>query len=150
MSDYEDEIRAAVDLVRRTGARGLDLGYLDGILPGRVHWYAHAQYAGTRITVENHRGPVEALEALARRMLTGARCTHCGGLIALTEHGAIAYPGAMLDGTTWTEEQLRAAPQCHYHRVGARWVRGCEAPRHPTPKRRRKRGRPTRGSRRRH
>lgn len=138
---YEDAVVAAFDLVGRTGARQLEFGYLHDDVPvQRADWWAHAQYAGARITVEHQRGPLEALEALARRLLTGARCTHCGGLIALSDDGALAFPGRMVDGTTWTEEQLRTAPLCRYRREGQRWIRGCER-RRPAPKRRRKRGR---------
>jgi hypothetical protein len=129
--DYEDAVAAALDLVRRSGARGLELGYLDDVLPGRVDWYAHAQYAGARVIAEHHRGPLEALEALAHRLLTGARCPHCGGLVALPTAGD-------LDGAG---EEPRSAPRCHYRREGPRWVRGCERVSRPAPKRRRKRGR---------
>lgn len=90
---YEDAIVAAVDLVGRTGARGLEFGYLDDPVPGRIDWYAHAQYAGARVTVEHQRGPLEAVETLAHRLLTGARCVHCGGLVALSDEGAVAYVG---------------------------------------------------------
>jgi len=119
---------AAVDLIGRTGARELKFGYLHDDVPSEeAGWYAHAQYRGARVTEEDHRGPVEALEALARRLLTGGRCTHCGGLVALSDDGALAYPGShMADGTVWTEAQIRAAGQCRWTRVGPAWRRGCE------------------------
>jgi hypothetical protein len=138
--DYEDAVAAALDLVRRTGARGLELGYLDDVLPGRVDWYAHAQYAGARVTVEHHRGPLEALEALAHQLLSGARCLSCGGPVALPTAG---------DPVDGAAEEPRPAPRCHYRREGPQWVRGCEPGRQPAHQRRRKRGRPTRGARRR-
>lgn len=121
----DDALTAAADLVGRTGAQELQIGYLNDEPPHR--WYAHAQYRGTRITVEDQPGPVEAAEALARRLLTGAKCAHCGGLIALSDRGATAYRSAvMADGTRWTAEQARAAGQCRWTRMGRRWARGCE------------------------
>lgn len=135
----EDAMIAAFDMIGRTGARNVEFGYLHDDVP--VHladWYAHAQYQGSRIIVEHHVGPLEAVEALARRLLTGGRCTHCGGLVALSDTGAVAYvsdvPGAtgsFVDGTTWTAAQARAAGQCRYRRVGNRWVRGCEGRERP-------------------
>jgi hypothetical protein len=124
----EDAGIAAVDLVGRSGARQIEVGYLhDNVPTEQAGWYAHAQYRGVRITEEDHRGPVEAVEALARRILTGARCAHCGGLVALSDDGAIAYPNArMADGTVWTEQQIRAAGQCRWTRETRRWKRGCE------------------------
>ena len=126
----DDAIIAAADLVGRTGARQLEIGYLhEDVPPDQAGWYAHAQYRGTRITAEDHPGPVEAVEALARRLLDGGLCTHCRGLIALSDAGAMVYPGAgRTDGTTWTDEDVagvKSRPQCRYRREGKRWVRGC-------------------------
>jgi hypothetical protein len=124
----QDALIASVDLVGRTGARDCQIGYIHDNVPAeQAGWYAHAQFTGTRIMVENHPGPLEAVQALALRLLTGAKCHHCGGLIALSDRGAVAYPGAtMADGTLWTEAQIRKAGQCRWTRMGRRWVRGCE------------------------
>lgn len=128
----DDAIIAAADLVGRAGARQLEIGYLHEDVPSdQAGWYAHAQYRGARITAEDHPGPVEAVEALARRLLTGAQCTHCRGLVALSDAGAMVYPGAArTDGSRWTDEDVaaaRARPQCRYRREGKLWVRGCLA-----------------------
>ena len=131
----EDALKAAVDLVGRTGAREFQVGYLHDDVPvEEAAWYAHAQYAGARITEEGHRGPVEAAEALARRLLTGAKC-RCRRLVALAAAGAVGFDGAqMADGSTWTLAEQRAAGQCRWTRIGARWRRGCEDdPEQPTP-----------------
>lgn len=104
----QDAFGAAVDLVARTGAKGFEVGYLDDDVPAdEARWYAYAQYAGARVTAENHCGPVEAAEALARRLLNGGRCTHCNGIIALSG-------------------RHKKGRRCRYRRVGAKWVRGCE------------------------
>src|SRR5258706_845767 len=122
----EDAVLACADLVGRTGATEFQIGYLHDEPPQQ--WYAHAQYRGTRITEENHAGPSEAADALCRRLLTGARCAHCGGLVALSGAGAVAYGNpVMADGSTWSAAEAAAAGQCRWHRMGPKWVMGCEA-----------------------
>lgn len=123
-----DAAVAATELVGRTGAKGLEFGYLHDDVPiDQAAWYAFAQYKGARIIEENHRGPVEALEALARQILTGAKCNHCGGLVALSDRGALAYAAStLIDGTPWNIEQTRDTKQCRWRRVGRTWKRGCE------------------------
>jgi hypothetical protein len=126
--EEDEQMAAAIDLFGRVGARSLEIGYLHDDVPAELaDWYAHVQYAGTRIIEEGHPGPVQAAEALARRLLTGARCQHCGGLVSLTGEGAMFYAEAqMADGSTFTEEEARSRPQCHWERKGRKWVRGCE------------------------
>lgn len=121
----DDAIVACTDLVGRTGATNLQVGYLHDNVP--VHlagWYAHAQYRGARITVEDQAGPADALEALARRLLTGAQC-RCGKLVALSDHGAVAFDGHLVDGSPWPIEDAVRAGQCRWRRDGRRWFRGC-------------------------
>lgn len=124
----QDALDAAVDLVGRSGAKTFEIGYLhEGVPITEASWYAQAQYKGARIVSENHQGPVEAAEGLARRLLTGAKCTHCLGLIALSDAGATFYPGNHLpDGSPFTEKEARSRKQCRYRRVGDKWIRGCE------------------------
>jgi hypothetical protein len=126
----EDALIAAVDLVGRTGAEGFKVGYLDDE-PG-TDWYAEAQFRGAKVIVEAP-GPVEAAEALARRLMEGGKCVRCGCLIALSDSGAVAHPGRMLDGTTWTAEQAAAAGQCRWTRMGRKWVSACGAGQDPPP-----------------
>lgn len=128
----QDALDAALDLVGRTGARSFELGYLHDGPVEQAAWYAHVQYRGARISVENRHGPVEAAEALARRLLTGGKCTGCGRLVALSDTGAVAYRSAvMADGTRFTAEDAAAAGQCRWRRVGARWEMGCTAGEQP-------------------
>jgi hypothetical protein len=132
----QDAVVAAADLVSRTGARSLQIGWDCPHAPdvdddhacGQVTWYATAHYKGTKITADRHCGPIEATEALARRLLSGAKC-RCGKLVALADDGAIAYPDAtMLDGTKWTAEQIAEVGQCRWTRRGKRWEPSCNAP----------------------
>jgi hypothetical protein len=120
----DDAMVAAVDVIGRTGAREFKVGFVNDEPPH--NWYAHAQYQGTRITVENKAGPLEAAEGLARRLLTGAQCQHCLKLVTLDPHGAIARDQIMVDGRTWTARQQAEAGLCHWYRAGNRWKRGCE------------------------
>lgn len=65
--------------------------------------------------------------ALARRLLTGAKC-RCGGLVALSVAGAYAPPdnATMLDGSD--PRDLRTADHCLWVLEGARWTPACDAP----------------------
>lgn len=112
----------------RSGATGFQIGCLRNDVPAHLAgWYAHAQYRGARIIAENHPGPVEAAEALARKLLTGAKCK-CGKLVALSDHGAFAYDEAgMADGSVWTAQAAAAAGQCRWRRNGPRWEGGCQS-----------------------
>ena len=123
----EDALVAAADLVGRTGAKEFQIGYLHDDVPApEAGWYAYAQYNGARITEEGA-GPVDAAEALARRLLEGGKCTRCGGLIALSGHGAFAYSApVMTDGSTWTAQEAAKAGQCRWTRMGRRWEASCQ------------------------
>lgn len=125
----EDAVIACADLVGRAGATGFEIGYLhEGVPIEEAGWYAHAQYRGARITAEDHPSPEAAAEALAWRLLTGAKC-RCGKLVALSDAGAIAYDNAhLIDGSTWTPEQAAEAGQCRWTRNGRTWTPGCDAP----------------------
>jgi hypothetical protein len=132
----EDRMVAAVAMIGRTGATAFTFGYQDEQTEviAEADWYAQAYYKGTRVITEHHPDPVTAAEDLLRRLLEGGVCTHCGGLVALSERGATIHPGTrLLDGSVMTEERARSMHQCHYRRVGKTWVRGCEdAHPHPT------------------
>lgn len=120
----EDALMAAADLVARTGAKHFAVGYLNDEPPHR--WYAHAQYRGTRIICEDQPDPVAAADGLARQLLTGAQCQHCGRLVTLDPAGAYAHDSTLLDGRPWTAQQQAAAGVCFWRRKGRSWVRGCE------------------------
>ena len=128
MSDLDTEAAiAAADLVGRTGAKTLEVGYLhDTERSEDADWWASAQYRGARIMVEHHTSPTAALEALAARLLTGAKCAHCGGAVTLDGTGAVFYrDAARPDGSVFTEADARSRPLCHWRRVGPKWVEGC-------------------------
>jgi len=101
----DDAVTAAARLVGRTGATGFECGYLhDGKPVQEAGWYAVALYRGARITVEDQPGPVEACDALSRRLLDGAQCRLCGGTVTLTD----------------------ARAGCRWRRAGPAWVAGCD------------------------
>lgn len=74
-------LEAVADLIGHTGATAFEIGFT-GDDPDSPGWFAYAQYPGSRITVEDHPGPVQAASALASRLLVGARC-RCGRTVAL-------------------------------------------------------------------
>lgn len=134
----EDALIAGIELVGRCGATNTELGHLyddeepppgwpagEPVPAEAASWYAHAQFRGARLTEEGHRDPIAAVEALARRLLRGARCVKCGREIRLD-----SSPGG-----------------CRWHRNGAHWYRGCDGgrggadPLNPNRAARRKRAR---------
>jgi hypothetical protein len=67
----QDALHASLDLVRRSGASTIEFGYLDEDVPvEEARWWASAEYRGIKISVEDHRGPIEAD---AEREEVGAR-----------------------------------------------------------------------------
>jgi hypothetical protein len=101
----DDVVIACADLVGRAGASGFEIGYLHDDVPVEdAGWYAHAQYRGTRITVEDHRSPTGAALALAERLLDGATC-RCRQSVTLSDRAA----------------------GCRWRLVGQRWEPGCDA-----------------------
>lgn len=103
----DDRLVAAVDLAGRAGARGIEFGYLHDDVPvSEAGWWAQAMWQGARLIVDDQPSPADAAEALAIRILAGARCAHCRRPVALGDTVALSY--------------------CQWVRDGRRWVRGCE------------------------
>ena len=104
---------ASADLVNRAGGRGVQIGWTCPHVPDEedghncpdVTWYAHAQWKGSRLTVEGHPEPGAAATALAVRVLEGGRC-RCGERVSLA-------PGT---------------PGCLWRSTGDRWEPGCDVP----------------------
>lgn len=124
-----DAVKACADLAGRTGAMQFECGYLHDDVPAdQAGWYATAVFRGAKITAEDKASPAEACDALAGRLLSGAQCQHCKGLVALSDDGAFAYREAvLLTGQRWDAADAARAPQCRWTRTGARWERGCAA-----------------------
>lgn len=106
---------AAIDVIGRMGAKDVEVGYLDEDAPtaAGARWWATAHWNGTKILAENHTGPDVALDALARQLLDGGHCTHCGQRIRL---GAPPRRAAKIRGV------------CFWRRTGDRWIRSCRVP----------------------
>ena len=110
----QDALVAGVELVGRTGAKFFEVGYhpvydhagveIDEPPEDATKWWAKAQYQGAMVAVDDHPGPVEAVEALARRLFAGALCGRCGLHIRLDD-----------------------GPGCRWTRTGPRWLSGCDA-----------------------
>jgi hypothetical protein len=123
----EDAVKACADLVGRTGARSFECGYLrEGVPVELAGWFATAMFKGMKVTAEDKASPAEACDALAVKLLSGAQCQHCKGLVSLSGGGAFAFRKATLvTGQRWDAEDAAKAPQCRWTRTGARWERGC-------------------------
>jgi hypothetical protein len=123
-----DAVKACVDLAGRTGAKEFECGYVnEGVPVADAGWYATAVYKGAKLTAEDKASPAEACDALAERLLSGAQCQHCHGLVSLIDGGAFAYRSAVLaTGQRWDAEDAARAPQCRWTRTGGRWERGCK------------------------
>lgn len=123
----QDVILAATDLVRRCGAKELTFGHLhDGVPIEQAAWWAKAVFGGAVVMTEGKTGPEEALTALAERLLTGAQCQRCGGLVQLREEGATAFPDAPRpDGKRWSQKEIEDAGLCRWRREGPKWQFGC-------------------------
>jgi hypothetical protein len=140
-------LQNGVDLVGRCGARMLEFGYLHEDVPvAEAGWWAQARYCGVRVTTEHHVGPVEAVEALAVKLLEGGCCNHCKGRVTLgAGDPPMMQPGHLIDGTRWHAVDQAAAGVCRWTREpSAGWMPSCTegreaiANRPPSP-------RPTRG-----
>lgn len=97
---------AAVDLVGRTGADNVEFGFLNDNVPTEeADWWAAAHYKpkGAKVVVEDYPGPVQAMEALARQLIDGGRCTICDRPISLDPDST---------SCTWTRMGNKWVPQC--------------------------------------
>jgi hypothetical protein len=101
-----DAVEACADLVGRCGASGFEIGYVHEDVPvEEAGWYAHAQYSGARLQVQDHRSPSGAALALAERLLAGGVCK-------------CRKPVTLADDT----------PGCRWQLMGKRWEPGCDVP----------------------
>lgn len=121
----DDAVCANYELIGRTGAKALEVGYLDDDPPHR--WYAHAEYRGTRITVENCAGPAEAVEALAVRLVHGGRCQGCRRLVGAVD-GPVPVGTIIGEATPADADVEKTRGVCRWTRQGRTWVRGCGNP----------------------
>lgn len=123
---HQEALFAAVDLVGRAGGKSFEVGYLNEVsIMELADWWASALVRGNKFTVEHKTSPIEAAEALAIELLSGAQCM-CGKLVALSADGAFAFAHAnLVDGRRWNAEDAAKAGQCRWRRVGARWYSAC-------------------------
>lgn len=100
-----DRLNAAVEAIARAGANDFEIGFLDPDVPMEdAHWWAKAQWKGTRVQVDDRPGPDAAADALAKKVLVGGQCIRCGRIITLNTFGL----------------------GCFWRREGAHWLRGCD------------------------
>lgn len=111
-TDETDRLHAAVDVIGRTGAKDFEVGF-DDEAPTNACWYARCDVVGVGNTsVAGITDPASAAEKLARKLINGGTCSHCGRTMTLV---IWIKPG---------EDALYPA-QCHWRRTRKRWERGC-------------------------
>lgn len=115
---FQERLGRAVEMVGRTGAKSLELGYHPAFdaegneldektTPAAAFsWWAKATYRGVMLAVDDQPGPLEALVALEGRVRRGAACAHCGRII------------------DWGGKRRR---YCWWRQLGGRWEPGCKA-----------------------
>ncbi len=103
---HNEVIRATADLIGRTGATQFEIGWEHDDVPVELMgWYCKATYQGTEIRAEGA-GPIEAADALARKVLDGGLCMYCKRRITI--------------------DNVEDLEKCFRARVGDTWMRGCE------------------------
>lgn len=112
---------AHAELVGRAGASDLTIGFSEA---EPATWWATATLTAfveqdshevlvtdgvQLVAVEGQKGPIEALRALAVKLIESGMCAHCGSTVTTDK-----------DIAEWNPEK------CHWRIVNNAWVRGCE------------------------
>jgi hypothetical protein len=96
VSEQKDKLQAALDFLRRTGARQIQVRYSDDEMP--VVWFVVASYDGANPTgtkgVETDAAlsPTAAVLRLCERLADGGQCTHCGRPTGFEPHLLLRMP----------------------------------------------------------
>jgi len=99
----DDVVMACADLAERAGARDFEFGYVhEGVPVEEAGWYAHVNFKGARVIVQDHTSPTNAAFALAQKLLANGLC-RCGERVTLTDFNA----------------------GCRWRLMGPRWEPGC-------------------------
>ncbi len=91
----KDAIAHTVEAIGRTGARSLELGFLDDDPPHR--WYATAQYQGAKVSCDGQEDPVGAVLGLYAVLAAGGECTTCRRTIAVDHADTGPVDGARMN-----------------------------------------------------
>jgi hypothetical protein len=118
--EHLDAILACADLAARSGGTEFEVGYMDEEAT-RVEdamWYAHVNYHGARLFIDDQPSPAHACELLARRILNGGKCTNCG---RETKTIGFAFPGGF-------PKRPAKSRFCQWRRKGTKWMPLCKVP----------------------
>lgn len=118
MSDFDqDKLHAAINFLRRTGAKQLQVRYSDDEHP--VIWFVVALYDGNNprkiqgAEVDASTDPLRAALRLCERLADGGQCTHCERPVGFEPNLLLRMP--MDDKICWYQ----------YDPGTKRFVRGC-------------------------
>lgn len=139
-TEDNEVIAASVNLFTRCGAQEFDYGHMLENVPSEdADWYAYVGFRGSRITVEHQRGPVQALDALAARVLDGGMCTTCTRICTTRPDGVMVRDTVHVHtGAKVSQEEAAANVErngaCHWVRDGDHWYSGCDPHVRPKPR----------------
>lgn len=86
----KEKLQAAIDFIRRTGARQIQVRYSDDEQP--VIWFVVAVYSDGRTEVDAASDPLQAGLRLAERLADGGKCTHCNRPVGLEPNLLVSMP----------------------------------------------------------
>lgn len=115
-----DVIAHTADAIGRTGAKALEIGFLDDEPPHR--WYATAMFRGVKVSCDNQPDPAGAVLGVYAMLAAGGTCAACGRMVAV-EHGAAGLTdGArMVGGVFQTRRAMRARHRYCIRRYDGGW-----------------------------
>lgn len=79
--NFDERIKAGVDLIGRTGAKQFQIRYSDDEKP--VIWFAVAIWEDSKYETAAGADPLQAVMRLCERLIDGGICTHCNRPTAL-------------------------------------------------------------------
>lgn len=89
---------AAIDMVRRTGAKSIRIGFYEDEPP--TIWHVTATYSEDRHEVAAGMAPLTAALRLCAQLVDGARCVHCRQVSAFDE-SLLDSPVPAIPGFCW-------------------------------------------------
>jgi len=75
MSEDEDKLKAAIEFIRRTGARQVQVRYSDDERP--TVWFVVAKYPKNHYEMDAALTPLRAALRLCERLCDGGMCAYC-------------------------------------------------------------------------
>lgn len=101
-SEFTPKGTAAVDLIRRTGAKDFQMRFQDDMAP--TVWIAVASYGETRHDAAAALNPELAVFRLCEQLIDGGQCKHCERPSSFSADVEIGLLGAVTCCYSWDPE----------------------------------------------